>query len=80
LRPETNFLLVDGLTAAKDLRLDVAVPARVTVHTDGKRRAVTPDKLVIEFKQAAPGRLQPIASAHTSSKTSIGSETLASDR
>src|SRR3989339_1442611 len=50
-------LLVDGMTAANDLGLTDAVPARVTIHTDARRRAVKLDKLVIEFKQTAPTRL-----------------------
>lgn len=50
-------LLVDGMTAANDLGLTNAVPARVTIHTDTRRRAVQLDKLTIEFKQTAPSRL-----------------------
>jgi hypothetical protein len=50
-------LLVDGLTAANDLGLTDAVPARVTLHTDARRRAIKLDKLDIEFKQTAPSRL-----------------------
>ena len=50
-------LLVDGMTAANDLGLTDAVPARVTLHTDNRRRAIQLDKLTIEFKQTAPSRL-----------------------
>lgn len=50
-------LLVDGMTAANDLGLTDAVPARVTIHTDTRRRAIQLDKLTIEFRQAAPSRL-----------------------
>ena len=50
-------LLVDGMTAANDLGLTDAVPARVTIHTDARRRAIKLDKLVIDFKQTAPRRL-----------------------
>lgn len=50
-------LLVDGMTAANDLGLTDAVPARVTIHTDARRRAVKLDNLVIDFKQTAPSRL-----------------------
>lgn len=50
-------LLVDGMTAANDLGLTDAVPARVTIHTDARRRAVQLDNLTIEFKQTAPSRL-----------------------
>lgn len=50
-------LLVDGMTAANDLGLTDAVPARVTIHTDARRRSVKLDNLTIEFKQTAPSRL-----------------------
>jgi uncharacterized protein DUF6088 len=50
-------LLVDGMTAANDLGLTDAVPARVTIHTDARRRSIQLDKLLIEFKQTAPSRL-----------------------
>lgn len=50
-------LLVDGMTAANDLGLTDAVPARVTIHTDTRRRAIQLDKLTVEFKQTAPSRL-----------------------
>lgn len=50
-------LLVDGMTAANDLGLTDAVPARVTIHTDARRRSIQLDKLFIEFKQTAPSRL-----------------------
>ena len=50
-------LLVDGMTAANDLGLTDAIPARVTIHTDTRRRAIKLDKLVIDFKQTAPSRL-----------------------
>lgn len=39
-------LRVDGMTAANDLGLTDAVPARVTIHTDARRRAVQLDNLV----------------------------------
>lgn len=50
-------LLVDGMTAANDLGLTDAVPSRVTIHTDARRRAIQLDKLIIDFKQTAPSRL-----------------------
>lgn len=50
-------LLVDGMTAANDLGLTDAVPARVTIHTDVRRRRINLDKLAIEFKHTAPSRL-----------------------
>ena len=50
-------MLVDGMTAANDLGLTDAVPARVTIHTDARRRAIQFDKLTIDFRQTAPSRL-----------------------
>lgn len=50
-------MLVDGMTAANDLGLTDAVPARVTIHTDARRRTIQIDNLVIEFKLTAPSRL-----------------------
>lgn len=50
-------ILVDGMTAANDLGLTDAVPARVTIHTDARRRAIQLGKVTIDFKQTAPSRL-----------------------
>lgn len=50
-------MLVDGMTAANDLGLTDAVPARVTIHTDTRRRTIKLDNLAIEFKMTAPSRL-----------------------
>lgn len=50
-------MLVDGMTAANDLGLTDAVPARVTIHTDARRKSIALDNLVIEFRQTAPSRL-----------------------
>jgi hypothetical protein len=50
-------MLVDGMTAANDLGLTDAVPARVTIHTDARRRTIQLDQLVIDFKYTAPSRL-----------------------
>jgi Family of unknown function (DUF6088) len=50
-------LLVDGMTAANDLGLTDAVPARVTLYSDTRRTSIKLDKLSIEFKLAAPSRL-----------------------
>jgi hypothetical protein len=50
-------MLIDGMTAANDLGLTDAVPARVVVHTDARRRSIRLDNLVIEFKRASPSRL-----------------------
>ena len=50
-------MLVDGMTAANDLGLSDAVPARVTIHTDSRRRTIHLERLVIAFKLTAPSRL-----------------------
>jgi Family of unknown function (DUF6088) len=56
-RRDQTRLLVDGMTAANDLGLTDAVPARVTLYSDTRRRSIKLDKLLIEFKLAAPSRL-----------------------
>lgn len=50
-------LLVDGMTAANDLGLTDAVPAKVIIHTDARRRDIQLDNLSITFKLTAPSRL-----------------------
>jgi hypothetical protein len=57
LRRDQSRILVDGITAANDLGLTDAVPARVVVHTDGRIRPVRLDNLTIDFKQTAPSKL-----------------------
>jgi len=49
--------VVDGLTAANDLGLTTAVPARVTVLTDARLRPVEMGKQRIVFQTVAPRRL-----------------------
>lgn len=55
-RDQARFI-VDGITAANDLRLTTAVPARVTVSTDNRLRPIKLGNQTITFKQAAPSRL-----------------------
>jgi hypothetical protein len=50
-------MLVDPMTAANDLGLTDAVPARVTVYTDARRTNIQLEQLIIEFKRSAPSRL-----------------------
>ena len=57
IRREKARFLPDGMTAANQLGLTDAVPARVTVHTDARLRPIHLDKLVINFKLTAPSRL-----------------------
>ena len=56
-RREKARLLPDGITAANQLGLTDAVPAKVTVHTDARLRPIHLDQLVIDFKPTAPSRL-----------------------
>lgn len=55
-RDQIRFV-VDGMTAANDLGLTTAVPARVTVLADARLRPVHLGKQKITFKQAAASRL-----------------------
>ena len=50
-------VLVDGMTAANDLRLTNAVPAKIIVHTDARLKTITLGKLDIVFKPTAPSKL-----------------------
>jgi Family of unknown function (DUF6088) len=50
-------VVVDGLTAANDLGLTDAVPARIGVLTDGRLRPITLGNLTLDFRAAAPSRL-----------------------
>ena len=56
-RRDQNRILVDGMTAANDLGLTDAVPARVTIYTDTQPRSIHLDKLTIDFKPTAASRL-----------------------
>ncbi len=50
-------LLVDGMTAANDLGLTTAVPARIEVLVDARLKPIRIGNQVIHFKTAAPSRL-----------------------
>lgn len=50
-------VLVDGITAANDLGLTDAVPARISVFTDGRLQPIKLDNLTITFRYASPSRL-----------------------
>ena len=50
-------VLVDGITAANDLGLTDAVPARISVLTDGRLRPIKLGNLAIEFQNTSPSRL-----------------------
>jgi len=49
--------VVDGMTAANDLGLTTAVPARIEVLTDARLKSIKLGKQEIHFKPAAPSRL-----------------------
>ena len=49
-------ILVDGITAANDLGLTDAVPARIEVLTDGRLRPIKLGNLTLDFHYAAPSR------------------------
>lgn len=49
--------VVDGMTAANDLGLTTAVPARIEVLTDARLKPIKLGKQEIHFKAAAPSRL-----------------------
>lgn len=50
-------VLVDGMTAANDLGLTNAVPARIVVHTDARLKSVSLGRLEITFKPTAASKL-----------------------
>ena len=56
-RRDQSRVVIDGLTAANDLGLTTAVPARITVLTDARLRPIQLGKQQIRFQAAAPSRL-----------------------
>lgn len=56
-RRDQTRMLVDGMTAANDLGLTDAVPAKIVVHTDARRRAVKLGNVTITFRPTAPSKL-----------------------
>ena len=56
-RRDQARMLIDGLTAANELGLTTAVPARVVVHTDMRRRSIPLGNLTIAFRFTAPSKL-----------------------
>jgi Family of unknown function (DUF6088) len=57
VRRDQTRVVVDGLTAANDLGLTTAVPARITVLTDARLRPIQLGNQRIVFKTVAPSRL-----------------------
>ncbi len=56
-RRDQTRMLVDGMTAANDLGLTDAVPAKVVVHTDARRRAIKLGNVTITFRPTAASKL-----------------------
>ena len=56
-RRDQTRVVVDGLTAANDLGLTTAVPARVTVLTNARLRPIKIGNQQIVFQTVAPSRL-----------------------
>lgn len=56
-RRDQARIIVDGMTAANDLGLSDAVPARIIVHTDARLKPIKLGKLQIDFKTTAPSKL-----------------------
>jgi hypothetical protein len=56
-RRDQARVVVDGMTAASDLGLTTAVPARIEVLVDARLKPISLGKQVIHFKSAAPSRL-----------------------
>jgi hypothetical protein len=55
-RDQARFV-VDGMTAANDIGLTTAVPARIEVLIDARLKPITLGQQTIHFKSAAPSRL-----------------------
>lgn len=56
-RRDQTRIVSDGITAANDLGLTTAVPARVTVLSDARLRPIRLGNQQIRFQTAAPSRL-----------------------
>jgi hypothetical protein len=56
-RRDSARILVDGITAANDLGLSDAVPAKIVVHTDARLTPFDLGGVRIDFKKTAPSRL-----------------------
>lgn len=56
-RRDQTRMIVDGMTAANDLGLTDAVPAKIVVHTDARRRAIKLSNVTITFHPTAASKL-----------------------
>lgn len=56
-RRDQNRMLVDGMTAANDLGLTDAVPAKIVVHTDARKQPIKLGNVTITFRPTAASKL-----------------------
>jgi hypothetical protein len=56
-RRDQTRMLVDGMTAANDLGLTDAVPAKIVVHTDARRRTIKLGNVTVTFRLTAASKL-----------------------
>jgi hypothetical protein len=56
-RRDQNRMLVDGMTAANDLGLTDAVPAKIVIHTDARKQPIKLGNVTITFRPTAASKL-----------------------
>lgn len=56
-RRDPARMLIDGMTAANDLGLTNAVPARLVIHTDARLRPIKLGNQTITFRLTSPAKL-----------------------
>ena len=56
-RRDQTRMLVDGMTAANDLGLTDAVPAKIVVHTDARKQPIKLGNVTITFRPTAASKL-----------------------
>lgn len=56
-RRDQTRMLIDGMTAANDLGLTNAVPAKIVIHTDARLKSLKLGNLIIVFRKTAPSKL-----------------------
>ncbi|MHC2627257.1 hypothetical protein ACVIW2_009344 [Bradyrhizobium huanghuaihaiense] len=75
-RRDQARIVVDGMTAANDLGLIPAVPARIAVLVDARLKPIKLGKQIIQFSRRRPVVfIGPDAEARASFRRSIGCET-----
>ena len=56
-RRDQISVLIDGMTAANDLGLTNAVPAKIVIHSEARSKTIKLGNLTIAFKQTAASKL-----------------------